>query len=388
MFLIDKPYVSDFLKNTIKDHSIPIVNTKESQQMSLFDGTNVISENIAVQISNSNLMIYTNSENAIGWIAKNLSSTEIPEKIELFKDKFKFRQLISNLYPDFYYRKVDVTELDSIDIKLLPLPFIIKPSVGFFSMGVYKVAKEEEWNGVKNQINQEISDYLDLYPTEVVDFKSLIIEQCIDGDEFAIDAYFDSKGEPTILNILQHTFSSDSDVSDRVYTSSKEIIENNIINFQRFLKDIGSLANVTNFPCHIELRKDSDDTMIPIEINPMRFGGWCTTADFTYLAYGFNPYLYFYNQQKPDWTKILKEKEGKVYALIVLDNSTGIKSDDIDSFNYEKLLSDFETPLELREMDFTKYPVFGFLFTETTGSNLEELNRILGSDLTEYIVMK
>ena len=117
----------------------------------------------------------------------------------------------------------------------------------------------------------------------------------------------------------------------------------------------------------------------------MRFGGWYTTADLSFLAYGLNPYLYYYSQKKPDWPKILKGKEGKLFSIIVLDNSTGIDTGEITSFNYEKLLSQFEKPMELRKVDHKTYPLFGFLFTETRQDNYIELKNILHSDLTEYV---
>jgi len=176
-----------------------------------------------------------------------------------------------------------------------------------------------------------------------------------------------------VLSILKHVFSSDSDVSDRVYISSKEIIERNLDEFTGFARKIGALAGVKNFPVHIELRRDDNGTLLPIEVNPMRFGGWCTTADISYL------------QKKPDWPEILKGKEGKLYSVIVLDNSTGIGTDEITSFNYEKLLAQFEKPLELRKVDHKTYPLFGFLFTETRQDNYIELENILNSDLTEFI---
>ena len=139
------------------------------------------------------------------------------------------------------------------------------------------------------------------------------------------------------------------------------------------------------FPAHIELRRTPSGKLIPIEINPLRFGGWCTTADLTYHAYGFNPYLYFYHQQVPDWSDLLKDKGGKLYSIIILDNSTGIDPNRIQTFDYNKLLKDFEKPLEIRKFDFREYPVFGFLFTETRTENQGELQRILVSDLSEYI---
>lgn len=120
----------------------------------------------------------------------------------------------------------------------------------------------------------------------------------------------------------------------------------------------------------------------------MRFGGWCTTADIAFLAYGFNPYLYYYEQKKPDWFQLLQGKGGKLYSVIVLDNSTGFKINEIESFDYDRLLTKFTTPLELRRIDFQQYPVFGFLFAETEEQNFSELQSILESDLREFVTLK
>ncbi len=390
MFLVEKPYVSDFFKKTVRDNNIPVIATESAKQLDLYDATQLISESDAIQRvhEGNNIPIYTNSENAIGWIAENLSFTDLPEKIELFKDKLKFRQLTKTILPDFYFRGVKLKELNDLKFEELPLPFIIKPSIGFMSMGVYKVSDYEEWGAAIASITAEIDQVKDLYPDSVLDTNSFIIEQCINGEEFAVDVYFDSAGEAVVLGILQHVFSSDSDVSDRVYVSSKDIIEKNLTEFTEFADSIGRLAEVKNFPVHIELRRDRDGTVLPIEVNPMRFGGWCTTADISYLAYGFNPYLYYYQQKKPDWAQLLKGKEETLYTVVVLDNSTGMAIEKIESFNYNKLLTKFKKPLELRKIDFQEYPVFGFLFTETAVNNFIELKNILDSDLREYITIK
>jgi hypothetical protein len=119
----------------------------------------------------------------------------------------------------------------------------------------------------------------------------------------------------------------------------------------------------------------------------MRFGGWCTTADMTYFAYGFNPYVFYFSQIKPNWSEILKHKEGKLFSIVVLDNSTGIAGNQITSFDYDLLLSNFKKPLELRKIDHKEYPIFGFLFTETTEDHFYELEKILKSDLKEFITV-
>ena len=44
---------------------------------------------------------------------------------------------------------------------------------------------------------------------------------------------------------------------------------------------------------HVDLRVDNEGVIKPIEINPLRFGGWCTTADLLGIATGFSPYEYY-----------------------------------------------------------------------------------------------
>jgi hypothetical protein len=387
MFFVDEPYISDFFKQTIRDNQIPVVNTEAAQKLNLLPGTLLISEDQAVKKvrESDSLMFYSTSENSIGWIAKNLTFSDLPKKIEQFKNKARFRELTQSMFPEFFFKEVLITELESVQIDGFPLPFIIKPNVGFFSMGVHKVTSTEEWKETISAIHEEIDQMRGLYPDEVLDTGSFIIEQCIEGDEFAVDAYFNSMGEPVIINILHHTFSSESDVSDRVYTTSKEIIESKLAEFTKFVGKIGFLTHMKNFPVHIELRRDKDGLILPIEVNPMRFGGWCSTPDLAFAAYGINPYLYYYTQQKPNWNDLLKGKEGKLFSVVVLDNSTGKIGEEIPFFDFEKLLSCFEKPLELRKIDYKKYPVFAFLFTETKQENFDELNYILNSNLTEFI---
>lgn len=387
MFFLDKPYISDFLKTTLKENSIPIVGTKILNELNLPAGLNILSEKDAIELAkkSNDLSIYCTSENSIGWIAKNLDFSEIPKKIELFKDKVKFRKLIQPMFPNFYFKAVKFEELDNVDYADLPSEFIIKPSVGFMSMGVYKVTCKKQWSNAKISITKEVKNTSGLYPLEVVNANEFIIEECIEGDEYAIDVYFDTFGEPIILSILEHIFFSDSDVGDRIYSTSKDIIQNNLEQFTTFMQEIGKLAQIKNFSVHVELRRNAKGILLPIEVNPMRFGGWCTTADLTYKAYGFNPYLYYYNQQKPDWKEILADKSDELYSIVVLDNSTGISTDKVKSFDYEKLVSKFEEVLEIRKIDFYKYPVFGFLFTKTKKDNMKELEYILSSNLKEFI---
>jgi len=387
MIILDKPYVSEYLKETATNFQFPVLANEYSKHLKLDSKTTLLTNKEAVRDykTTPNARIYTNSENAIEWIIKHLPDTDLPQKINWFKNKVAFRKLTGNLFPEVFFLSVKAKDLDGLIIEDLPKPFVIKPAVGFFSLAVYPVQSNDEWPLVKKKLKEELIEAARLFPSEVLDSTELIIEGYIEGVEFAFDAYYDENGTPTILNILKHEFASIDDVSDRVYVTSKEVMEKYLPPFTKFLNTLGGLVELRNFPLHVEVRVDENEKLVPIEVNPLRFGGFCTTADLTPYAWGFNPYVAFFQNFKPDWKDILKDKAGKLFSLIVLDNSTGLKAEAIKSFNYQDLLSRFEKPLELRELDYNEYPLFGFLFTETREDNFEELEFILQSDLAEFI---
>ncbi|SDC13521.1 ATP-grasp domain-containing protein [Williamwhitmania taraxaci] len=390
MILLDKPFVSEFLQLTLAKNQYPVVKTANSELLITNKQVKFISETEAIKLvqENGDELVYSNSENAISWVEKNLPFSRLPKTIKLFKDKVAFRELVKPIFPNFYFKSVPITELATLSSVDIPKPFIIKPAIGFFSMGVHKVDTDKEWEALRTTIVDEIEQVKDLYPKEVMNATNFIIEDCIEGDEYAVDCYFNSTGKATVLNIMEHIFGSGKDVSDRVYLTSKDIIEKNLANVEAFLSEVSRLAELRNFPAHIEIRIDKTGTIYPIEVNPMRFGGWCSTGDMAWLAYGINEYECLFEQTAPNWSEILKDKAGKVYSISILDNNSGYKAEDIVKFDYDKLLSHFEKPLELRKINFHEYPVFAFLFSETRQENMAELERILKSNLREYIVVK
>jgi hypothetical protein len=389
MLILDHPYVSEFLKNTAAELQVPVLKNEMTAGLKTETKLNLLEEVEFIKLikEKGECTLYSNSENSVGWISENLGFTGLPEKIELFKNKVKFRELLQRLYPELYFKSVKFEELDEIRVKEIEKPFIIKPSVGFFSLGVHKVSTNEEWDSVLKSIKAEVEEIKKLYPTSVLNMENFIIEGNIEGDEFAVDAYFNRAGKPVVLNIFKHIFSSENDVSDRIYFTSKKVIETYREAIEDLLNEIGKLAGLRSFSLHLELRIAEDRRIQPIELNPMRFAGLCVT-DIAYFAYGINTYRYFLEQLEPDWNKILADKEGKSFCLVMLNKSEDLNLKDIKAFNYEKLLSDFEKPLELRKADYEKRGYFGYMFTETRDSNWSEIERILKSDLKEYITFK
>lgn len=386
MFILEKPFVSDFLKNTLQETNAVVLDNRVANESDKDARLKLTPEAEFIEICNNNPEhpLYSNSENAIDWIDNNLKGSGLPEKIRLFKDKGAFRYLTRDLYPDFFYRTVTLADLDQIDSSELPFPCIIKPSVGFFSLGVHMVEKQENWTSTVATIENEVEHIRTMYPAKVLELDEFIIEQCIEGEEFAVDAYFDSQGNPVIINILGHLFASADDVSDRCYITSTGIINEHREEFQELLSEIGRRAALRNFPVHIELRKDGHGNIGVIEVNPMRFAGWCVT-DLAYYAYGINPYRYYMEGLKPDWDEIGKCCEGKVYAMIIGDVDSSVDRSRIKSADYESFAANFSKPLEIREIDYKEYPVFAFVFAEVDEDNMDELEKMLHGDFLEYL---
>jgi len=388
MILLDKPFASDFLLRTIREHHYPVIASKEARALVGENSLSWVDEQEASRIlrNKPETTLYSNSENALAWVADHLDGSAFAEHAKIFKDKVSFRELIQDVFPDFKFRAVTLAEIHNLDPKELSFPFVIKPSVGFFSIGVHVVKNMNDWEAARQDL-----DYAKLesaYPLNVLNTSTFIIEDYIEGEEFAVDCYYNQEGEVVVLNILHHRFSSGEDTSDRVYTTSKDIVQSYLEPFRSFLQTIGRKAGIRNFPAHVELRLDSSGRINPIEVNPLRFGGWCTTADLLGIATGYSPYDFYFGNKVPDWDLVFKDKENKTFSIIVLNNNSGYAPGEIESFDYDLLAKDFENPLVIRKMNVAKYAVFGFVFAEISQENEQELNEILVSDLRRYITKK
>lgn len=389
MILLDHPYVSDLLRHTILHHRLPVVATTAARALGFATAPGAVTEAHARDhvLGTPGARLLSNSENAIGWVAEQLAGTPWPAAVDRLKDKLAFRDLLRDAHPEFHYQAVRPEELDRLDPADIGYPFVIKPAVGFFSLGVHVVARPADWPAARQALATGLASRERPYPPSVLDHGRLIIEEVVTGEEYAIDAYYDTDGEPVITGILHHRFSSQADVGDRVYVTGAEVIEANLARFTAFLADLGRRAGLHDFPVHAEVRVDRSGRIVPIEVNPLRFGGWCTTADLITLAYGFNPYLAFLENRRPDWPALLAARPGKLFAVVVLDNSTGIPAERIRRFDLAAVAARFVRPLAVRPVDHRRYGVFGFLLTETPAEAAAELEAILHDDLRAHVTV-
>lgn len=372
MIILEQPYVSDFLIDTIKKNNFKVLDNEIARER--------LSREFLTDGKNAQL-IYTNSENSIGWTKKNYKDAPINKMIELSKDKAAFRSCLKEIYPDYYFQKVTLDELNKINAHELKFPLILKPNTGFLSFGVYTIKNETQWQNVVSNIKNDIKKFENVFPECVVDTTSFIIEEMIEGREFALDAYFNNNGEAVILNIFEHPFFDEDDVSDRVYFSSKEILVNYLDKFKSLLDKIGAAGNYKNFPFHLELRA-GEEKIIPIELNPMRFCGWCIT-DIAYFSWGINVYEYFLNQKAPNWDEIIKNAPDDIFYFTIGDIPSNIKKEEIKEIDYDNYLKLISNPLEIRKIDYKTKPVFAIVFART--NNLDEIKNILKQDMSQFI---
>lgn len=386
MIIIEKPYASEFLIDTVVQNDWNVLENSAIKDAVFEDGAfRIISSESAKQyyLMQEYPLIYSNSENAISWILQNLPNSNLSDYIRFCKDKVTFREALKEMYPDFYFESVGLEELKNMSPERVKFPVVLKPAVGFLSFGVHTIKNAKEWKDVISKLDKEMRMAAFMYPNHVINSSKFIIEELIEGEEFAVDAYYDRDGEPVILNIFQHPFYDSSDVSDRIYLMSTGIMVKYMAKFGLLLREIGRMKNIKNFPMHIELRVTADGKIIPIEINPMRFAGWCTT-DVAKYAWGINVYEAFFKQLKPDWNKILDNAGKDVFYFSMAEVPSGQDTGKIKAFEYDRFLSNYSNVLEVRRINYKENPLFAIIFGSTKSK--DEVVKILSLKTADYIL--
>ena len=379
MLVLDDTYVSSEVFEFVESDQEPIFDNASARRYAS-EGHKL---NIADNECASKERIVALSEAYLNEV-KQYASAETARAISLCKDKAAFRRALAPLYPNYVFEEYTLDELAGIDVQSLSLPVVLKPSTGFFSLGIYAIFSAEDWENALHDIRTHSSSWTAQYGETVINDTSFLVESYLDGEEYAIDAYFNEVGETVILDILKHDFADSEDVSDRLYYTSKKVIENNLSCMQTFLEQCNDLLKLKNFPVHVEVRVDEAGQIVPIEFNPLRFAGLCTT-DVSYFAYGFKTYEMYLRNEVPDWSKVLAGKDGLRYSVAIL-STDGTALPESYSFDYEALKRHFGRVLCTRKFDAKKYNTFGMLFVETPEEDAPtEAEFILNADLEKYL---
>lgn len=382
MIVLDEPYVSDLLVAWLEESQHPVLDNSFSRTICVQEHRlNLVEPREAQSRINAGERVYTNSENALSWITENTSNESLCRAIALFKDKAAMRRALANLNPDLFFKTCSTEELFELDFSSLPTPFVVKPSVGFCSMGVYTIQKEDDWQRALADIRANASTWTERYPESVIDTDSFILEGYIEGVEYALDAYFDEQGRPHMLNVMRHDFASPEDTSDRMYVTSAAIVREYAPFFEAWLACVNNVVKARNFPVHVEVRVKGE-TVCPIEFNPLRFAGLGGT-DVSYYAYGFRTYEAFLENNLPNFETVFEGKNDKVYTMSLLNPPSSASG--LEQFDYEAFTKRFSHLLELRPFEVNRVGSYGFLFLETTADSRNELDFLINTNLEEFL---
>ena len=382
MLILEKPYVSETLIRTAIEKNLPVLRNSMSEMLvACGNKLNLYDDNAFAAEYEKRHRLYSMSENGLGWIVEHLKDKELIDKIGLLKDKAIFRRICSDMYPDFFFKEVEVAELIKMSTDGLKFPLVLKPSVGFLSVGVYVVRDEAEWKSAIADIEKNFAKSSAQFPEFVVGTAKFLIEEYIHGEEYAVDAYFDENGNPAILNIYHHRFASESDTSDRLYCSSKALYDTYEQTFTDFLISTNKVIGLRNFPMHIEFRYDGKKA-IPIEINPLRFAGFCLNELQTHIT-GIHPVIAYFENIHISKEDMWKGRETDTYSFLVLERPTQAPANAV--FDSAKFKASFSDVLEIREVKEAAVGVAATAFTRTDKAHEAELDRILTLDMMEFM---
>lgn len=372
MVILEQPYVSDGLLDYLVINRIPVLRNSFSDTINpRRHRLNLIKEPDFIEQYSHQKKIYTVSEYALDWVISSLNDKNLNKQITLLKNKAAFRETCRILYPDFFFTELTYQELLSYNILESQFPLVLKPAVGFLSTGVYVIQNKMDWVNAQIDIQMGFKAQAEKFPDTVVGSHTFILESYIKGREFAIDLYFRDK-EPVIINIFEHPFSSEKDVSDRLYITSKSIFDGYLELFTECIRGLNKVLNLDKIPVHIELRVDGDN-IVPVEINPLRFTGMCLNELNFYIT-GKHPLHYYFTDAVPDYKKMWNGNETEFYYFSIIEKAMNSSDTEIS-----KIRSIYPNILELRKVENTSLNIDAFVFSKTDSEM--ELENILMSNV-------
>ena len=154
MIILEDPYVSPELATFAADRQEPVLDTPAARQAGLDYGLHLdlVSSRDFGRLCCQGQRLYSNSENALDWLYSRSGNAGLVRATELLKNKLLFRQRLAPLFPDFHFRELTLRDVMETHFESLPGPCVLKPAVGFFSLGVYSIENAQQWRAARDDI--------------------------------------------------------------------------------------------------------------------------------------------------------------------------------------------------------------------------------------------
>ncbi len=314
------------------------------------------------------------SEASLQIVREALTDESKKNAINVLKDKFRFREIVSQLYPNYQFKKVAFDDIVNLKIDKKT---IIKPSKGFFGIAVKTIDEKTDLQSLSKEIHQEIEKTYSVFSEEMLSKNEFVVEDYIEGEEYAVDMFYDENGTPHIVNIYHHPMPRIPDYLHMLYYSSKAVFDKTYDKAVTFFKQLNDILKVKNLVLHAEFKYDTE--FIPVEINAMRYGG-VGLGNLIYHAIGLDPYQCFKEGKTPDWGEIWNKYQDDNFAFLIAYNGTNI-----DKSRYEpdvkKLKGECTEVLYEAIFDYKSQLTLGVFCLKETEQNLQKL---LNIDFNDY----
>jgi hypothetical protein len=287
------------------------------------------------------------------------------------KDKFAFRELLKSIYPDFYFKQCKLEELPN-ELLNHQSKYVIKPVKGCFGSGVRVVDGNVDLQELIVEIKAELARNSVVLSSDVLTPDEFLIESYVEGEEYAVDMFYDSHGMPIITNIYHHPMPHNPAYLHMLYYASRETFEKIYEPAKNFFVKLNRALQVTNLPIHAEFRMQNGQ-LIPIELNSFRFGGM-GLGNLGYHTLGVNAYQCYIEDRGPDWKSVWKDKENS-FGFFIAYNGANV---DVTKTrpDWERLRNQFSHIILEVPFDYKNQLAFGILYVEEKKDRLPELLKI------------
>lgn len=323
--------------------------------------------------------VCTAGETELPEVLRRLHDETRRSAIISLKDKFAFRQMLSGMFPDIEFRRIQLHDLPKESLAR-GRRYVVKPTNGCFGIGVRTISTDNDLHKVVADIDAELQKASKLLGETQLSDQNFLVESFVAGDEYAVDMFYDRSGEPVITNVYHHPMPAHPAYLHMLYYTSRQVFEtihdSALDFFARLNRDLG----VASFPIHAEFRL-TERGLRPIELNPLRFGGM-GLGNLGYHAFGLNAYQCFVDDVRPDWSTIWRDKSDIAYGYVIAYNGAHV---DVTRSrpDWQSLRRLFRRILLEVPFDYQTQPVFGMLYVAGTQADLLKL---LDTEFDDYFV--
>jgi len=318
--------------------------------------------------------VYIPSETSLSIAMQRMRDQSYVAGIEKLKNKYLCREALSSIYPDFYFAKVSREEIAKLELGGKKVA--IKPIKGFFGTGVRIADGNTNLHELAQEMNAEVATNARFFPASILDNEDYIVEEYIEGEEFAVDMFYDNEGKPAIMNIYYHPLPAIEEYFHLMYYTNMEIFSRYLSCFTDFFEKLNGVLNLSCFPIHAEFKLQGG-VMVPIELNPMRYGGF-GLADLTFHSFGFQPISAYFDDVPVNWEQIWESRKDNHYGWILGYNGKDADLTKLqpDYCKFRRVLEENSDILDLVTLDYKSNPVFAlaYLKNKQPGKMQELLN--------------